>query len=92
MAALLPISPPSASSIASTVDLVFVIELFGSAFIVLLVAGLIVFFSIRYRRRSAEDSPPRIGTHYGLEVLWTTATFLAVHGAAFSWARLSMFA
>ena len=83
MATLLPISPPSASSIAGTVDGVFAIELLCSAFVVLLVAGLIVFFSIRYRRRSAQDSPPRIGTHYGLEVLWTGATFLLFSGFFF---------
>jgi cytochrome c oxidase subunit 2 len=76
MAQLLPFSPPNASSVADTVDRVFAIELTASVFVVLLVAGLIIGFSIKYRRRSPDDSPPRIGTHYGLEAGWTLATFI----------------
>jgi cytochrome c oxidase subunit 2 len=76
MAQLLPFSPPNASTVADTVDMVFAIELAVSVFVVLLVAGLIIGFSLKYRRRSPDDSPPRIGTHYGLEVGWTLATFI----------------
>jgi cytochrome c oxidase subunit 2 len=76
MAQLLPFSPPNASTVADTVDRVFAIELTASILVVLLVAGLIIGFSIKYRRRSPDDSPPRIGTHYGLEAAWTLATFI----------------
>jgi cytochrome c oxidase subunit 2 len=76
MAQLLPFSPPNASSVADTVDRVFAIELSASIFVVMLVAGLIIGFSIKYRRRSAEDSPPRLGSHSGLEAGWILATFI----------------
>ncbi|HEX4125061.1 MAG TPA: cytochrome c oxidase subunit II, partial [Tepidisphaeraceae bacterium] len=75
MAQLLPFSPPAASNVAKSIDLVFGIELACATFVVVLIAGLMLYFSFRYRRRSHEETPPRIATHNGLEVLWTTATF-----------------
>jgi cytochrome c oxidase subunit 2 len=88
MAQLLPIQPPSASTVSASVDRIFAIELICSVFVVLLVAGLLLGFAIVYRRRSTEDSPPRIGTHYGLEALWTGATFLLFTGFFFLGAGL----
>jgi cytochrome c oxidase subunit 2 len=88
MAQLLPIAPPTASTVALTVDRVFVIELAVSVFVMLLVGGLLLGFSIVYRRRSPDDSPKRIGTHYGLETLWTGATFLLFTGFFFLGAGL----
>lgn len=88
MADLLPLSPPNASTTANSVDLVFGIELLCSMFVVLLVAGLLLYFSLRYRRRSEQESPPRIGTHYGLEALWTGATFALFTGFFFMGAGL----
>jgi cytochrome c oxidase subunit 2 len=76
MAQVLPISPPVASTTAEAVDLVFGIELVCAAGVVILIAGTILYFSFRYRRRSNDETPARIGTHSGLEVLWTTATFV----------------
>ena len=76
MAQLLPIMPPSASSVAPAVDRLLVIELAMSVGVMLLVGALVLGFSIVYRRRSPDDSPARSGTHYGFEFLWTSATFV----------------
>lgn len=77
METILPISPPNASRISDSVDALFAIELAFSALTILLIAGLILYFSWRYRRRSPHDTPAVIGHHYGLEAFWSGATFVA---------------
>ena len=72
----LPFQPPTASTVALSVDHLFFIELAISIAVMLLVGALILTFSILYRRRSPDDTPPRMGTHYFLEGFWTFATFL----------------
>jgi cytochrome c oxidase subunit 2 len=50
--------PQQASTNAWQVDYLFFFELIVSAFFVLLIAGLIIYFSLRYRRRSEDEIPP----------------------------------
>ena len=88
MVHLLPFHPPSASSVADSVDMVFGIELIFSVVVMAIVGGFILYFAIRYRRRSPDDCPPRMGTHYGLEALWSGATFLIFTGFFFLGATL----
>src|SRR5262245_41263661 len=63
--------PEQASTLAPQVDAVF-LYIFGvSAFFSLLIAGLVIFFAIRYRRRSPKEIPAAIHGSMWLEVAWT---------------------
>lgn len=88
MTNLFPIIPPSASTIARSVDMVWWIEIAMSVCVMLLVGGLILTFSIKYRRRTPHDNPPRLATNYALEIFWTTATFILFCGCFFLGAGL----
>jgi cytochrome c oxidase subunit 2 len=52
------IFPERASSMGWQVDTLFFFELTVSVFFVALIAGLVIFFSLKYRRRSDNDVPP----------------------------------
>jgi cytochrome c oxidase subunit II len=71
-----PLFPIDASTIASRVDALYFFLLAITAFFSLLIAGLIVFYAVKYRRRS----PAAVGVHiHGglmLEVAWTVIPFL----------------
>jgi cytochrome c oxidase subunit 2 len=51
------IFPEQGSAGAWPVDMLFFFELAVSAFFVLLIAGLVIYFSLRYRRRSEDEVP-----------------------------------
>ncbi len=69
--------PESASTIAGQVDGLFFFMIAVSTFFGLLVAGLVVFLSIRYRRRSdAVATDPPLLNSLRLEVAWTIIPFL----------------
>src|SRR4051794_41173115 len=76
--------PEQASKTAHVVDqfLVFLVAVTGS--VGLLVAFLLIYFAVRYRRRPGQGPPPPTSTHYGLEVFWT-ATPMGVFLAMFIW-------
>jgi cytochrome c oxidase subunit 2 len=76
--------PQQASETARHVDelLYFLVSVTGA--VGLLIAFLLVFFSIRYRRRPGQGPPPPTGTHYGLELFWTL-TPLLVFMVMFVW-------
>ena len=66
--------PVAASTQASKVDLLFVVLLAISGVIVLLVAGLLLGFSIRYRRgSSAPRGPLPAFLSRDIEIGWTSA-------------------
>lgn len=71
LAALIPLHPPTASSIAGEVDQVFYFLTFLTVFFTVLIFGAIFFFMIKYRRRSADDQAEQIEGSVPLEVLWT---------------------
>jgi cytochrome c oxidase subunit 2 len=71
-----PFTPTQASTFAPQVDDLFLFELGIAIFFTLSIAATIVFFCIRYRRRSDEEIPPKMPKHYGLEATWTTIPFL----------------
>jgi cytochrome c oxidase subunit 2 len=76
--------PESASNISGRVDALFWFLFAVSCFITLLVLTLIVWFGIRYRRRTEDEVPPATAQHRTLEIGWTTATF-AVMLVMFFW-------
>lgn len=75
--------PPDASTLAGRVDGLYLFLVILSGFMTLLIAGLIAFFSLKYRRRS-EAPPPVVRTNYSLEILWTLVP-LGVFLVIFIW-------
>jgi len=71
----IPFAPIQASTAAASVDHLFLFELSVGMFFVALIFTLIVYFALRYHRRSDDEVPPRVGTHYGLEAAWSIIPF-----------------
>jgi len=71
----IPFGPPRASQFAPEVDALFLFELAISAFAVLGIFMTIVYFAIRYRRRSEDEVPPKTGQHYAIEAIWSIVPF-----------------
>jgi cytochrome c oxidase subunit II len=67
--------PTQASTAAERVDALFFFLLGVFGFFTLLVAGLVIYFSVRYRRRPGAARPPRITGSLPLEVFWTVIPF-----------------
>jgi cytochrome c oxidase subunit 2 len=66
-----PLFPPNASSIATEMDLLYLFITAVSAFFVVLVAALVVFFALKYRRRHPDDVGADIHGSLVLELTWT---------------------
>jgi cytochrome c oxidase subunit 2 len=67
----LPLFPESASSVSGAVDLLYGFLVLVSTFFTLLIAGLLVFFAVRYRRTRKGAMATHIEGSLKLEVLWT---------------------
>jgi len=67
--------PEQASTVAGQVDLFYFFLIAVSGFFATLIATLIVYFSIKYRRRSDSDVTPSIHGSLKLELLWTLIPF-----------------
>ena len=75
-ALFIPFLPENASNFASEFDALFFTLVSLSAFFVVLIAGLEVYFAIKYRRRSPGEIPPKTATSYALETAWIAVPFL----------------
>jgi cytochrome c oxidase subunit 2 len=86
-----PLFPESASTMAGRVDALYFFLLAIAVFFSVLIAGLIVFYAVRYRRQA----PNEIGTtiHGGmiLEITWTVIPFL-ITMVIFVWGASVFFA
>jgi cytochrome c oxidase subunit 2 len=67
----IPLFPDAASSIADHVDALYFFLIGISVFFSVLIAGLIVFYAARYRRRSPNGVGERIHGGLALEITWT---------------------
>jgi cytochrome c oxidase subunit 2 len=76
--------PEQASTTARQVDLLLIFLFSITAAIALLVAVLIIYFSIRYRRRPGTPTPGPMKGHAGLELFWTL-TPLGIFMVMFVW-------
>lgn len=76
--------PEQASTIAARVDGLFYFLTGVSLFFVLLIAGLIIYFMVKYRRRSPDERGSALHGSLALEVVWTTIPF-AIALVAFFW-------
>jgi cytochrome c oxidase subunit II len=68
--------PDSASSISHVVDWLTIVWTILSSAMTLLVLVLVVYFAIRYRRRTENEIPPETRSHIWLEVGWSSALFV----------------
>ncbi len=68
--------PPSASTVATEMDLLYLFITVVSAFFVVLVAALVFFFAVKYRRRHPDDVGADIHGSLVLELTWTVIPFI----------------
>jgi cytochrome c oxidase subunit II len=73
-----PLFPDQASTMAGEVDALYFFLIAITLFFSVLIAGLIVYFAIRYRRLSEVELPEPITGSTKLEALWTVIPFLIV--------------
>jgi len=71
-----PLFPPSASSVATEVDLLYLFIAAVSAFFVVLVAALVIGFAIKFHRRHPDDVGADIHGSLALELTWTFIPFV----------------
>jgi cytochrome c oxidase subunit 2 len=86
-----PLFPISASTIASRVDALYFFLIAITAFFSLLIAGLIVYYAVRFRRRSPDAVGERIHGGMALEIAWTVVPFL-ITMVIFVWGASVFFA
>ena len=71
-----PLFPESASTMAPRVDALYFFLIGVTAFFSLLIAGLIVYYAVKYHRRTPESVGERIHGGLALELTWTIVPFL----------------
>ncbi len=85
-----PLLPEQASTFALQVDLLTLYLVAVSAFFTVLIVGLLIFFSVKYRRRSDADRPPQTVANLLLEVTWIVIP-LALSFVMFIWGATIFF-
>jgi cytochrome c oxidase subunit 2 len=86
-----PLFPEAASTMASRVDSLYFFLLAISIFFSLLIAGLIVFYAVKYRRRAADSVGSEIHGGLVLELTWTIVPLL-ITMVIFVWGASVFFA
>src|SRR5215510_1375868 len=71
----LPLFPEQASTVAPQVDALYYFLIAVSVFFSVLIAGLIIYFAIKYRRRSPDELGVPIEGSLSLEALWIIIPF-----------------
>jgi len=84
MKPVFPFAPERASSLAGEVDALFLFILGTTALFAAGVWIALLFFAIRYRRRSEDDRPAEIHGSLALELTWTLIP-LAIMAVMFVW-------
>jgi len=80
----IPFVPESASTFASKVDALYFYLSGVTVFFTLLISGVLIFFVIKYRRRSPYEIPRPIAGSHKLEMLWSVIPFL-ISMSMFAW-------
>jgi cytochrome c oxidase subunit 2 len=76
MQSWIPFSPESASTMSWKVDALYFYLSGVTVFFTLLISSILVFFVIRYRRRTPYEIPRPIAGSHKLETLWTVIPFV----------------
>ena len=66
-----PLFPDQASTVAGQVDALYFFALLVSAFFSLLIAALLLFFAVKYKRRSEDEYGVPEKTSTPLEITWS---------------------
>src|SRR5262245_48651685 len=85
-----PLFPPSASTVAGEMDLLYLFIFAVCAFFTVLVAALVVFFTIKYRRQNPDDVGADIHGSLALELGWTFIPFV-LSMVMFGWGAVLFF-
>jgi cytochrome c oxidase subunit 2 len=80
----IPLMPEQASTLSGEVDALYIFLVGLTIFFSVLIAGAIVIFIIKYRRRSAQEIPRPIEGALPLELVWTVIPFIIAMGI-FAW-------
>ncbi|HBB87451.1 MAG TPA: cytochrome c oxidase subunit II [Blastocatellia bacterium] len=80
----IPFIPESASTVSSKVDALYFYLSGVTLFFTLLISGVIVFFVIKYRRRSPFEIPRQIAGSHKLETMWSVVPFI-IAMSMFAW-------
>jgi cytochrome c oxidase subunit 2 len=86
-----PLFPEQASTMAARVDSLYFFLVGLTAFFSLLIAGLIVTYAVRFRRRTPDSIGARIHGGLMLEITWSVIPFLITMGI-FVWGASVFFA
>src|SRR5713226_5004686 len=86
-----PLFPEGASTMAGRVDALYFFLIAVSVFFSLLIAGLIVFYAVKYRRRSPDGVGASFHGGMALEITWTVIPFF-ITIAIFVWGASVFFA
>src|SRR4029434_8418725 len=84
MQSWIPLVPESASTMSWKVDALYFYLSGVTLFFALLISAVLIFFVIRYRRRSPYEIPRPIAGSHKLETLWTIIPFL-IAMTIFAW-------
>lgn len=71
-----PLFPPQASTVAVEVDALYALLVSITAFFTILVAGLFLFFGLRYRRKLESERPIQVHPPAWLEIAWSVVPLL----------------
>ncbi len=70
-AAMIPLQPPSASTISGGVDELYYLLTGITLFFTILIFSIIFYFMVKYRRRSPDEAAEQTHTNMFLELSWT---------------------
>jgi cytochrome c oxidase subunit II len=80
----IPFVPPSASTLSPKVDALYFYLSGVTLFFTLLISGVLIFFVIKYRRRSPFEIPRPVAGSHKLETIWTVIPFI-IAMSMFAW-------
>ena len=80
----IPFIPPSASTLSGKVDALYFYLSGVTLFFTLLISGVLIFFVIKYRRRSPFEIPRPVAGSHKLETLWSVIPFV-IAMTMFAW-------
>jgi cytochrome c oxidase subunit 2 len=72
----MPLFPPNASTVATEMDLLYLFIVGVCAFFAIVVTALVVFFTIKFRRRHPDEVGADIHGSLALELTWTIIPFV----------------
>jgi cytochrome c oxidase subunit 2 len=91
MQSWIPFIPEAASNVARQYDALFFFVLGVTSFFTVLISLTVIFFVIRYRRRSPYEVPRPIAGSHKLETIWTIIPFI-IAMVIFVWSTALYFA